>query len=276
MLKKLFKRNHDMIAVNNTIQIDESAHKNKTADRLGLSFMNNVKDYENFSKHLVTFWEPHSMASEQFRELRTRILEASQKDGKKVFLISSAVCGEGKTHVATNLAISIASGLHETVLLIDADMRNPSLSRMFGLESNIKGLSEYLTYGADLGVFITKVAIPKVSIITAGQPPEKPSELIGSEYMADLIKEVKNRYDNRYIIIDSPPLIPVADSIVLSSMVDGIIIVVKGSSTQREIVNNAINKIEKKEKIIGLVLNCCKGSLLSQYSYPYPYPYSNK
>ncbi|MEW5801700.1 MAG: polysaccharide biosynthesis tyrosine autokinase [bacterium] len=302
MLGKVYKGRRNGGELENVIQIEELAHKDTALKRRGLSFWRDRKkkknpDNHNLNNHnldndnldndnlyngnlingnhnnhnlsnlLVTLWEPYSMASEQYRELRTRMLDASQRDGKRVFLISSALSGEGKTLVAINLAISLASGLHETALLIDADLRNPNVSRVLGLEKEREGLAEYLTYGANLADFITKTSIHKLNVITSGQPPENPSELISSVYMSDLIKEVKHRYDNRFIIIDAPPLLPVTDSVVLSSLVDSVIIVVKALSTQREMVSNAIDKIEKKEKILGLVVNCCKGKT--------PYPYYN-
>lgn len=233
-----------------------------------------AKKVEDFDEHLVSLLKPDSIAAEQYRILRTHILEASKNNGGgRVFLISSAVLGEGKTVTAINLAVSIVKGLHETVLLIDADLRKPNLSQMLGFEKDRKGLAEYLTSGGDLADFFIKTPVPKLNIIASGLPPENPSELIDSKYMSDLIKEVKERYDNRYIIIDSPPLIPVTDATILSSLVDGVVLVVKASSTQRELVNDAIDKIENKEKILGLVINECESGI-SHYKYNYYYKYS--
>jgi len=224
----------------------------------------------NCNKHITTLWGPYSKVSEQYSELRTYILKEGKNKTSRVFLISSALHGEGKTLTSINLAISIVRGLHETVLLIDADLRKPTISPMLGLEKDIKGLAEYLAFGGDLADFITKTSIPKLSIIASGQPPANPSELLGSEYMFNLIKEVKHRYDNRYIIIDSPPLIPVVDTTILSNMAGGVIIVVKASSTQRKLVNEAIDKIKNKKKILGLVINGNKNTLTqSKYNNTY-------
>jgi protein-tyrosine kinase len=225
-----------------------------------------IKDFDN---HLTPFWKPDSMLAEQYRILRTRILETARNKENKVFLISSAVHGEGKTLTAINLALSIVKGMHETVLLIDADLRNPNIADMLGFEKDKKGLADYLTFGGDPADFITKTPIPGLSIITSGLPPENPSELINSEYMSDLIQEVKYRYDNRYIIIDSPPLLPITDSTILSSLADKVIIIVKASATQRKMVNEAIDKIKNKEKILGLVLNCYNRSSAYKYTYNY-------
>jgi len=258
----------EQVESNDLVQMEGSGKRDNIPKGPDLPFLSDPKNGENFNKHLASLWEPYSAASEQYRKLRTHLLDASKTDGKRVFLVSSAIRGEGKTLTAINLAISIASGLHETALLIDADLRSPNVSHTLGLKKDIKGLGEYLTCGGNLADFITRTAIPKLSIITAGLPIRNPFEMLSSKYMSDLIREVKYRYDNRYVIVDAPPLIPVTDPVALSSLVDGIIIVVRASATQREIVSDAINKIENKEKILGIVLNGCQ-SIMPKYSYYY-------
>ena len=259
----------------NIIEIEHVMGKVSSADNYVSHAPSEAGNIEDFDDHLVSLLQPDSIAAEQYRILRTHILESSKNSGGRVFLVSSAVHGEGKTITAINLALSIVKGLHETVLLIDGDLRKPAISQMLGLKKGMKGLAEYLTFGGDLADFLIKTPIPKLNVIASGLPPDNPSELIDSQYMADLVSEVKERYDNRYIIIDSPPLIPVTDSIILSSLADGIVIVVKASSTQREMVNDAIEKIENKEKVLGIVLNNCQGGIANyKYNYYYKYSYS--
>lgn len=229
--------------------------------------MQNIK---NLDKCLIEVWKKDSIVAEQFRILRTYILKAVKNNMSKVFLVSSAVHGEGKTLTATNLAISIARGLDESVLLIDADLRKPNVSSMLGIEKGTKGLTEYLLDGGDYINYITKTSFPKLSLIPSGMPPHNPSELIHSKQMFNLIKQIKNQIDNQIIIIDAPPLIPVTDSIILSSLADAVIIVIKAFETQREIVNEAIDKIGNKGKILGLILNGCEFSK-SRYYYYYHY-----
>ena len=224
-----------------------------------------------FDQHMVALRDPDSMAAEQYRILRTHVLKATKENGSRVFLVSSAVHSEGKTLTAVNLAITLVRGIQESALLIDSDLRKPNVSRVLGLKKTQQGLAEYLKSGGDLAKFIIKTSIPKLSLIPSGNPPKNPSELIHSKYMSDLIKEVKYKYNNRYIIIDSPPIIPIADSIILSSLVDRIIIVVKAMATQREIVDEAFSKIADKKKIVGLVLNNCEYSFFKYYSGYYTY-----
>lgn len=254
------------------------SEKMKETKYFDLPTWQDPESMKNIDRRVVTLTESASLASEQYRILRTRILSAGST--KRVFLISSAVEGEGKTLTSANLAVSIARGLHENVLLIEADLRKPNLSHLLGISNKTPGLAEYLRNGGDLANYLTKTSIPKISIITSGHPPENPSELIGSKRMAELISEVKARYDDRYVIIDSPPLIPVTDATILAGQADGIILVVKTLGTPREMVDEAIAKIGDDDKIIGLVINGCpKVEYGARYKYKYiygkPYSYSH-
>lgn len=229
-----------------------------------------IKYIKNIDERLIEVWKEDSLAAEQFRILRTYILKAVKKNECKIFLISSAIHNEGKSLTATNLAISVARGLDESVLLIDADLRKPKASFMLGLPKETRGLAQYLIDGRDYINCVKKTSIPKLNLIPSGSPPQNPSELINSKHMVNLIKQLKNQSDNQIVIIDAPPLIPVSDSIILSSLSDAVIIVIKASETQREIVNEAVDKIGNKKKILGFILNGCEFSK-SRYHYYYHY-----
>ena len=244
--------------------------KDRVEEEIVLHKQLDIRDIKNLDKRLIEVWKGDSIIAEQFRILRTYILKAVKNNASKVFLVSSAINCEGKTLTATNLAISIARGLDESVLLIDADLRKPNVSSILGIEKGKKGLAEYLIDGGDYINYMTKTSIPKLTLIPSGLPPHNPSELISSKHMLNLIKQIKNQFDNHIVIIDSPPLIPVTDSIILSSLVDAIIVVIKAFETQREIVNEAIDKIANKGKILGLILNGCEFSK-SRYHYYYQY-----
>ena len=229
-----------------------------------------IKYLNNIDKRLIEVWKNASLAAEQFRILRTYILKAVKKNECKIFLISSAVHNEGKSLIAANLSISVAKGLDESVLLIDADLRKPKVSSMLGIPKETKGLAQYLKGDGDYNNYATKTSIPKLNLIPPGPPPQNPSELINSNHMINLIKQLKNQSNNQIIIIDASPLIPVTDSIILSSLADAVIIVIKASETQKEIVNEAIDKIGNRKKILGLILNGCEFSK-SRYHYYYHY-----
>lgn len=202
---------------------------------------------------MVSFFEPSSMAAEQFRRLRSYIIKPGMENTTKTILITSAMAGEGKSLIAINFAISIAAELHSYALLVDCDLRNPTISRWFGFDE-ANGLSNYLAGQAELPDILVKTPVDKLSIIPGGALQENPVELIGSNKMKSLVADLKTRYADRYIILDSSPLLATTEPSVLNEMVDGIIIVIKAGVTPRESVQQAIKLLDKK-KIIGVVLN---------------------
>ncbi|MDD2672861.1 MAG: polysaccharide biosynthesis tyrosine autokinase, partial [Syntrophales bacterium] len=186
-----------------------------------------------------------------FRKLRTIILH--RPEPCRVILVTSALESEGKSMIAANLASVLAKDLNRHALLVEADLRNPSLSAWFGL-SNGRGLSDYLSGEEDLPGLMAKTSIPKLSIIAGGRVPENPVELIGSLKMEKLLKELKSRYSDRFIIIDSPPLLVTSETNVISRHVDGIIFVVRAGKVPREMIQGAIATLPG-EKMLGIVMN---------------------
>jgi exopolysaccharide/PEP-CTERM locus tyrosine autokinase len=202
---------------------------------------------------LVSFFQPGSIVAEQFRKLRTYLFKPDLQNQTKTILVTSAFSGEGKSLIAINLAISIAIELHSHALLVDCDLRNPTLSRWFGMQE-AKGLSDYLLGGVELPDLLVKTQVDKLSLLCGGSSQDNPVELIGSQRMDALVGELKSRYNDRYIILDSSPVLATTEPNVLDKMVDGIILVVRAGETPRESVQQAV-KLLKTEKIIGVVLN---------------------
>jgi exopolysaccharide/PEP-CTERM locus tyrosine autokinase len=201
---------------------------------------------------LVSFFAPSSMVTEQFRRMRT-LIKLGVASAPKTIMVTSAVSGEGKSFVAANLASIIAVELHSHALLVDCDLRNPSITRWFGLQEK-KGLSDYLTGKAEIQDLLIKTSIDKLSILSGGSIQDNPVELVGSNKMKTLIQDLKSRYDDRYIIIDSSPILATTEPSVLNEMVDGIILVVKSGETPRETIQQAI-RLLNKNKILGVILN---------------------
>lgn len=193
------------------------------------------------------------MVAEQFRRLRTYIVKPGQQQSPKTILVTSAVAGEGKSLIAINLAVTIAVELNSYALLVDCDLRNPSVSRLFGLSDN-PGLSDYLMGKAEIPDLLVKSSVDKLSLLSGGTIQDNPVELIGSNRMKTLVQELRSRYDDRYIILDSSPLLATTEPSVLNELVDGILLVVKVGETPRESVQQAM-KLLRKEKILGVVLN---------------------
>ncbi|MGB5157673.1 polysaccharide biosynthesis tyrosine autokinase [Desulfobacterium sp. N47] len=206
-----------------------------------------------FDDNLVCHFQSNSIVSEQFRKLRTYLFMPALGAKPKTILMTSAVSGEGKSLIAINLAITIAKELHSHALLMDCDLRNPSLSRWFGV-NKAKGLSDYLVGNSELPDLLIKTGIDKLNILPGGDSQENPAELIGSKKMEGLIDELKSRYSDRHIILDSSPVLATTEPQVLYKVVDCIILVVRAGVTPRGSVQQAI-KFLGKEKIVGVVLN---------------------
>jgi protein-tyrosine kinase len=228
---------------------------------------------------LVSFFEPSSMVAEQFRRLRTYVIRPGMEDSPKTILVTSAMAGEGKSMIAINLAITIAVDLNSNALIVDCDLRNPTLSRWFGLREK-RGLSNYLLGEAELPELLIKTSVDKLTILSGGTIQDNPVELIGSNKMKSLVADLKARYADRYIILDSSPLLATTEPSVLNEMVDGILLVIKSGDTPRESIQQALKLLDRK-KIIGAVLNNTKfktEAMIRRYfgtnRYYYDYSYS--
>ena len=203
---------------------------------------------------LVTITEPHSAISEQYRKLKSSLVRLTNEDRfRNLLMVTSAISGEGKSLTAANLAISMAQEYDLTVLLIDADLRRPSIHSYLGFEQSI-GLSDCLQDGIDIGEAIIKTDISKLSVISAGREVAKPLELFASKKMQELMAEIKNRYNDRYVIIDTPPLLPFAETRSLAHLVDGIVFVIHEGITPHESVLEA-REVLKGCSVLGVVLN---------------------
>jgi protein-tyrosine kinase len=225
---------------------------------------------------LVAINEPDSAIAECFRFLRSKVTRPATGDPPRSVLITSAIMGEGKTFVACNLAASISQSLEEHVLLIDADLRDPSVHKVFGMRSSKEGLSTSLAGDAPLAGLLRKTNINKLTILPAGNSTQIPAELLSSEKMKALLREVRDRYADRFVIIDGPPLQLTAETAVLANVVDAVILVVRHGRTPRDLVKAAMEKIQK-EKLLGVVYNGYDEPmrLYSQYGY-YKYGYGKK
>ena len=215
--------------------------------------------------NLVVFHSPRSIEAELFKVLRTNLLFPANGKPPKSILVTSAIPGDGKSLVSSNLAISIAQGIEEHVLLIDADIRKPSIDRYFDLGA-VEGLSEYLSAGHDVSNKFVKTPIEKLTLLPAGCPPENPTELLTTQKMKTLIKEVTQRYEDRYIIIDSAPPSVAPETSAIANYVDGIILVIKSGKTPRAAISEVIEQLGK-DKIQGLVLNHSSQVIKKYYGY---------
>ena len=225
----------------------------KRSNRASFSKTSALYNEDLIDENMVTLLKPQSFEAEQFKILRTNLLFPSTGKSPRTIMVTSSMPDEGKSLVSANLAISIAQSIQEHVLLIDCDIRRPRIHTQFGF-GDVPGLSEHLSRGIPIASLILKTIIDKLSILPGGKPPFNPSELVSSQRMSKLLQEVKYRYSDRFIVIDSPPPKLTAETSALSRQVDGVLLVIEYGRTSREMVSDLIDIIGK-DKVIGIVLN---------------------
>ncbi len=221
---------------------------------------------------LVSHADNKGLLAEAFRSVGTFILFSSADGPPKTILITSPREGEGKTTVACNTAIALTKYLGKGII-IDADLRKSSLHRIFDLD-NDRGLSTYLSGNMEFGEdgLIRTTSVPALDIITAGPVPPNPSELLGSAKMKELLGRLGSTYN--FVLVDSAPILGMADSVCLCSFVDGVIAVAMSSRTTRDAIKEAKKVLDYvNAKVLGLVVNGVRGNDM-RYGY-YSYYYSD-
>lgn len=202
---------------------------------------------------IVSFYDSKSPVSEQYKILRTNIQAINSKTPLKAIAITSAIHGEGKTITAINLAISMANDLNKkSVLLVDADLRRSRISKYLGVPSG-EGLSDLVLNGTDVNEVLINIGIDNLTVLPAGKTPANPAEILGSAKMGNLIAALKAKYD--YIILDTPPIVPVTDAGLLGAQADGVVMVIQANRTQRGVVQHAKNLLTQAHaKVLGYTL----------------------
>lgn len=258
------------IYFDNTIKTPEDI-QNRNINLLAWIPQISIIEDGNKEFEFIVAKKPDASASEAYRALRTRIkFSKIDKESLKVILLTSSTSQEGKTTTSINLAGSFAQANFKTIL-IDADLRKPRIHSIFK-EQRYPGLTDYFFGQVTYKDIIRSTSINNLFYISAGTIPPNPSEILGSTQMESFLEKLKNEYD--YIIIDSPPLIAVTDSEVLTQLVDGTILVVSANSTEVELMDRSI-EILKRDKVtfLGVVLNnfMYRSGYSSYYKYYYYY-----
>jgi len=193
--------------------------------------------------------------AEAYRMLRTQLLQRTWGTGNNTIMVTSALPGEGKTLTAINLAFTVAREFRNTVLLVDGDLRKQSIHKYLGCPGG-KGLVDYLVDGSPVSELITWPGIEKITLISGERSFQESAEILGSQRMKELVFDMKQRYPERYIIFDVPPILTGADTLTFVSLVDLVIVVVQAGKTSKEDVKKALQFLPKG-KVFGLVLNRC-------------------
>ena len=226
-------------------------------------------DLRRYATHPIVALEEESPASEQYKILREQIKRLRTEAGIRTIAITSPVKRDGKTTVAVNLAAAMALEYEEKVLLIDADLRAPSVHRYFNHEG-WPGLTDYLGSNSPAGLksLVRETHLSGLRFIPAGKPSRFASELLAKERMRRLFEEVQTELPGHVVIIDSPPVLATPDPLVLGRQVDGVILVIRAGRTPKDYLAKALSSFNSN-KILGVVLNGANLGLGSKYYYYY-------
>lgn len=216
------------------------------------------------NRSLISLTNPKSPIAEQFRTIRTNIQFSSVDKELQTIIVTSSGPGEGKSTNTANLAVVFAQQ-GKRVLLIDADLRKPTVHYTFRTENHV-GLSNVLTRQLTLEEAVSTTAQEKLSVLSSGPIPPNPSELLGSKNMQVLLEQAKEEYD--VIVIDTPPVLAVTDAQILANLADGVVLVVSSGKTERDSAKKAKELLESAQaKILGVVLNNKKAEESHYYYY---------
>lgn len=223
-------------------------------------------DSDAIKRPLLTQVPNQSPRAEFFRQIRTNLQFAHVSHDSKAVLVTSSLPGEGKSTTAANLAIALAQG-GQSVVLVDADLRRPRVDEYFGLERNA-GLTTALVGRADVEDLLQPWGDDELYVLTAGQVPPNPSELLGSRSMKVLITRLESKFDA--VIIDAPPLLPVTDAAVLAQQVGGVVLVVGASKVKLRDLEKSLSNLEMVEAdLLGVVMNLLPTKGPDAYAYSY-------
>lgn len=226
---------------------------------------NKRKHLSKLERNLITISDSKSIVSEQFRTIRSNITFSAPKGELKTLLVTSSIPCEGKSTNAANLGVVFAQE-GKKVLIVDADMRRPTIHHTFRL-SNAEGLSSVLISQQTIQNVVQETFIVGLDIITSGPLPPNPSELLASKSMDKLLKVLEQEYD--LVIFDSPPLLPVTDAQILSHKCNGTILIADRNKTKKvDIMKAKVALTTSRAKVIGTVLN---NSVLPRNLYNYQY-----
>jgi capsular exopolysaccharide synthesis family protein len=215
---------------------------------------------------LVSFLAPASLEADQYRTLRQLVERLRRDSNCQVFAVTSAAAGEGKTVTALNLAGALAQASNTRVLVIDADLHRPAVARYLGLtDRRAPALAEAILHDEyGLAQTVRRLESLNLSVLLAGNAHLGPYELLASPRLEKLLRDARSFYD--YVLIDTPPVVPLADCRLLGRLVDGFIVVVAANKTPRKLLAEALNLLDPA-KVIGLVFNGDDRPLAAYYGY---------
>jgi capsular exopolysaccharide synthesis family protein len=238
----------------------------KLLEKQDIEGLNEAAITGRLDDHLYMYHMPYSYTAEQIRKLRTFLFHMPDKAPPRILMVTSALPSEGKTVIASNLAISIAKGEDQHVLLVECDLRKPSMYTLFKYPPS-KGVAEILQGTAEVADCLIKTPIDKLTILPAAkEAPANPSELLESKRLSLLIEELAQRYTDRFLVIDTSPIQATVDPKIIADQVEGIIVVARYRYTRESDFRMALDSLPKN-KILGTVLNAVDELPAKKYKY---------
>jgi protein-tyrosine kinase len=224
-------------------------------------------NHTQIDRHLVSLTAPASFAAEQYQALRLKIERLRQNRELRVIAVTSPAAADGKTVTSINLAGALARGSNARVLLIDADLRRPSIAGQLHLPDAKLGFADLVASAdVDFTESVQTVEPYNIDVVSAGQPVGPVHELFRSARLEQLLADARERYD--YVVIDTPPLVPVVDSALMARVVDGVLLVVAANKTPRKLLEEALGQLDP-QKVIGIVFNSDSRPLYGYYDTGY-------
>jgi exopolysaccharide/PEP-CTERM locus tyrosine autokinase len=250
-----------------SLPVDVSDHQYKSV----------AADINFLSPRLVSINNFNMAIGEEYRKLKSLVIQMTRAEGlPEVIMVTSCISGEGKSITSLNLALSLAQEMDQRVLLIDADIRNPSIGRYLGLPK-FPGLVECLEDDVPLDDVLLNTGLGDLIFLPAGRMVANPVELLSSQKMKNLFAEIKSQFADCFIIIDISPVLPFAEARVVSDLADSVVFVVKEGGCNMKNVNEAL-EILSNVRILGIVYNkAATANLFAGYQYYYyDYEYSTR
>lgn len=211
-------------------------------------------DFSYLKENHIVVENNYPAVAEEYKLLRTHILHKTKKENLNTIMFAGPRPDEGKSVTTINVGISISQEIDKTVLIVDSDLRNPSVHKYFGL-SGKKGLVDFLKGGIPIPeLLVHPEGIGKLVILSGGKPAGDAAELIKSPQMVDLVYELKHCYQDRYVLFDLPPLLNFADALAFAPLVDGIVLVIEAGHTTREELAQCLEMVNEFN-VLGIVLN---------------------
>jgi capsular exopolysaccharide synthesis family protein len=219
------------------------------------------------SQSIIDFFDIESPYVTEFRRLLYRVLAKREESNLKTIMLTSSMLSEGKSTICSFLGLTSAVKKEMKTIIVDTDLRRPSINQFFKINSQV-GMNEILHHSVSFSDAIVSSGVGNLDLITSGSHCANPSEVFNVDIIENMINELKFTYD--LIILDSAPLLPVSDPMLLAPIVDGVLLVVKAGVTQKDVVRRAINILDANENnLMGVILNNMSHSLPKHFEYGY-------